>query len=92
MTKFFQDIKIRLQKKKLSINFKNETVNDTSVPQYFSNLILENIIGNAIKYAKDATKIHISITQLDSENICKVQDEGIGIKNEDLDNLFNHFF
>ncbi len=84
--------KNQITKKKLSIDFKNETVNDTSVPQYFSNLILENIIGNAIKYAKDATKIHISITQLDSETICKVQDEGIGIKNEDLDNLFNHFF
>lgn len=78
--------------KKLSIAFKNETVNDISVPQYFSNLILENIIGNAIKYTKDATKIHISITQLDSKIICKIQDEGLGIRKEDLNRLFNHFF
>ena len=33
-----------------------------------------------------------AIEQLDSKIVCKVKDEGIGIKNEDLDNLFSHFF
>jgi len=78
--------------KKLSINFKNDIEDETLVPQYFSNLILENIIGNAVKYAKNNTKVHISITQLGSKIVCKVQDEGIGIKKEDLNNLFNNFF
>ncbi len=62
------------------------------VPQYYTNLILDNIIGNAIKYSKDATTIHIDVNLQDSKLVCKVQDEGIGIKKEDLDNLFNHFF
>ena len=84
--------KNKISEKKLSINFKNEVDNETLVPQYFTNLILENIIGNAAKYAKDATKIHISITQLESKIVCKVKDEGIGIRKEDLEHLFNNFF
>ncbi|MCL5246837.1 HAMP domain-containing histidine kinase [Cellulophaga sp. 20_2_10] len=78
--------------KKISINFKNDIEYETLVPQYFSNLIFENIVNNAIKYAKDATTIHISITQSGSKIICKVKDEGIGIKKEDLKKLFNNFF
>lgn len=84
--------KNQISKKKLSINFNNETEKETLLPQYFSNLILENIIGNAIKYTKDGSKIHISITQTGSKIVCKIQDEGIGIKKEDLDNVFNNFF
>ncbi|WP_244156162.1 HAMP domain-containing sensor histidine kinase [Maribacter ulvicola] len=84
--------KNKISEKKLSISFKNDINNETLVPQYFSNLILENIIGNAVKYAKNATKVYISITQSDSKIICKIQDEGIGIKKEDLSNLFNNFF
>lgn len=84
--------KNQISEKELSINFKNGVEKETLLPQYFCNLILENIISNAIKYAKDATEIHISISQIDSKIICKVQDEGIGIKMEDLDNVFNNFF
>lgn len=84
--------KNKILEKKLSVSFKNDIENETLVPQYFSNLIFENIINNAIKYAKDATTIHISIKELGSGIVCKVQDEGIGIKKEDLDNLFNNFF
>ncbi|WP_310991183.1 MULTISPECIES: sensor histidine kinase [Flavobacteriaceae] len=84
--------KNKISEKKLSVSFKNGIKNETLVPQYFSNLIFENIIGNAIKYANDATTVHISIIQSGPKIICKVQDEGIGIKKEDLKNLFNNFF
>lgn len=82
----------QILEKKLSINFKHNVGKETLLPQYFCNLIMENIIGNAIKYAKDGTIIQISITQINSKIVCKVQDEGIGIKKEDLDNVFNNFF
>jgi signal transduction histidine kinase len=81
-----------ISEKNLSIDFHNGATLEALVPQYYSNLILENIIGNAIKYSNDATTIHIDIALLDSKVVCKIQDEGIGIKKEDLDNLFNHFF
>ncbi|SDE45424.1 Signal transduction histidine kinase [Pricia antarctica] len=81
-----------IMQKELSIDFQDEVPNENMVPSYYTNLIMDNIIGNAIKYSKNATTIHITIEQLESKIVCKVQDEGIGIKKEDLDNLFNHFF
>lgn len=84
--------KNHISEKNLAIDFHDGATLEALVPQYYSNLILENIIGNAIKYSHDATTIHIDIALLDSNVVCKIQDEGIGIKKEDLDNLFNHFF
>lgn len=78
--------------KGLSVDFDNEVSLETTVPKYYSNLILENIIGNAIKYAKEKSTLQITITESDSKITCKVKDEGLGIKKEDLDNVFNHFF
>lgn len=84
--------KHKISEKKLSISFINDIEDETLVPEYFSNLILLNIIGNAVKYAKNNTNILISITHLNGRTICNVQDEGIGIKKEDLNNLFNNFY
>lgn len=81
-----------ISEKKLRVNFHNDLTSEALVPQYYSNLILDNIIGNAIKYSKDNTTIHIDVILQDSRVVCKVKDEGIGIKKEDLKNLFNHFF
>ncbi len=84
--------KKNISEKNLSIDFHNGATLEALVPQYYSNLILENIIGNAIKYSHESTTIHVDIALLDSKVVCKIQDEGIGIKKSDLDNLFNHFF
>ncbi len=78
--------------KTLSIVFDNQMTGESQVPQYFSTLILDNIIGNAIKYSKEATTIHITVSEVNSRIICRVKDEGIGIKEEDLNYLFNHFY
>ncbi len=84
--------KKRISEKNLAIDFHKGVALEGVVPQYYSNLILDNIIGNAIKYSKENKTLHITITKTDSKIVCKVQDEGIGIKKEDLNNLFNHFF
>jgi signal transduction histidine kinase len=78
--------------KKLSIDFKNETDKHLSVPKYYANLILDNILNNAIKYSNDKGKIYITITNSKGNVICRIKDEGIGIKNEDIPHVFNHFF
>jgi len=78
--------------KDLSIKFKNEVAEETLVSQYYTSLILDNMIGNAVKYSKEATTVRITILQSGGRIICKIQDQGIGIRKEDLDNIFNHFF
>ena len=84
--------KNRISDKKLTINFDKGDVLEDLVPQYHTLLILDNIIGNAIKYSKAGSTVSITNTLLDTKLVCKVRDEGIGIKKEDLDKLFNHFF
>lgn len=81
-----------ISQKKLTIDSHNGLALESLVPHYYTNLILDNIIGNAIKYSNEASTLHIEVTLQDSKVVCKVQDEGIGIKKEDLNNLFNHFF
>ncbi len=78
--------------KNLSIHVKTDATKYLLVKKYYANLILENIINNAIKYSKDNTSIHISISSNKNRLICSIKDEGIGIKPEDISNIFNHFY
>jgi two-component system phosphate regulon sensor histidine kinase PhoR len=54
--------------------------------------VLTNLIGNAIKFS--VKQKHLSISTFRSENyFCvEIRDKGIGIKEEDLRNLFKPFF
>lgn len=96
LTSIIEEILFRhnnaVTEKKLTIKIKNDIGDKVLIPQYFGNLILENIIENALKYAKDETTIHIALTKSESKVICKIRDEGIGIKEGDLHRLFNNFF
>ncbi len=55
--------------------------------------ILLNLIDNASKYSNEGSAVEISVSQNYSENILiiTVTDEGIGIKSEDIDKIFNKF-
>ncbi|GAA0190697.1 ATP-binding protein [Fulvivirga kasyanovii] len=80
-----------IEQKKLKIKF-DAPAEDTIVPRYYANLILDNVINNAIKYSDPQKEIHIHIIKSGDNVICKVEDQGIGIKQEDITHLFNPFF
>lgn len=81
-----------IAEKKLKVDFELNTNAEMFVPQYYATLVLENIIINAIKYSHIGATINIEISNDNDFALCKVQDEGIGIKKEDLSSLFNPFF
>ncbi len=55
--------------------------------------ILLNLIDNASKYSPENSTVWVSVSQNFNDNtvIISVKDEGIGIKEEDLDKIFNKF-
>ncbi|MBL8501616.1 MAG: HAMP domain-containing histidine kinase [Nitrosomonas sp.] len=57
-------------------------------------ILLENIITNAITYSHDNTAVEITsaINPRDQSASITITDHGIGIENKDLPNIFNEYF
>jgi signal transduction histidine kinase len=54
--------------------------------------VLDNLIGNAIKYSPPGTKITISASKSDKEVLVSVSDEGPGIPAGELKNIFERMY
>jgi two-component system, sensor histidine kinase and response regulator len=54
-------------------------------------IVFNNLISNAVKYNKPGGKVEITIDSSDTEAIIIFSDTGIGIKEEDIENLFTEF-
>ncbi len=54
--------------------------------------VFTNILSNAIKYNKDQGSITIVLTSSKNYLVVKISDTGIGLKEHELENLFQEFF
>ncbi len=54
--------------------------------------VVNNLIGNAIKYSPQGTKVKIGCEQIADMLQVWIDDEGVGIEEKDLDKLFTRFF
>lgn len=78
--------------KGLHIAIDNQCNESIFIHHFHGRLILDNILGNAIKYSSTGGQIGIHIF-LDEKGVCcEISDSGIGIRQEDLTQLFNPFF
>jgi len=53
--------------------------------------VFENVIGNAIKYSKDETRVEVRVTETESTVRIAVTDHGIGIPADEMKFLFERF-
>ncbi|WP_192901701.1 PAS domain-containing sensor histidine kinase [Psychroflexus aestuariivivens] len=70
-------------------------IEDTTIKQDKSvlELILSNLLNNAIKYSSEDSNIYFEIDQSDSKLLrFKVKDEGIGIPKKDQKHIFERYF
>lgn len=84
--------KNEISAKNLTLDLHMELTNESMAQKYYANLILDNMIGNAIKYSTKNSSLQITVADAETGIICEIKDEGIGIKKEDIDKLFNPFF
>lgn len=54
--------------------------------------LVTNLVDNAIKYNKDANNINITTENTHNKVILTVQDQGIGISDQDLPHIFEPFY
>lgn len=78
-------------KKKLKVNYnapdKLEIVSDKN---YISR-IMENLLSNALKFSEPGKEVNIRITSEDNKVKIAVQDQGPGLNDDDLKNLYQKF-
>lgn len=80
-----------IEKKKLSINFKKEDIEITS-DLTLLDLILDNLIVNALRYSFDNGKVFISVEKEKKSVKISVRDFGIGIPKSDQPKIFQKFY
>jgi len=54
--------------------------------------VISNLISNGLKYSGNGTRIEITCKLRDTEVEIEIKDEGIGIKPEDIDKLFERYY
>jgi len=75
--------------KLISISNNSGNVSSAFIDIYMFKAILRNLVSNAIKFTNRGGKIEISAIHNDSVTTINVTDNGVGIKPEILDKLFN---
>jgi signal transduction histidine kinase/AraC-like DNA-binding protein len=80
--------------KNINLYYKTN-IRDTLIIKYnFDNLstIITNVISNAIKYSNANSSIYVTINLTETNLHITVKDYGIGIAEEDKDNIFSRFY
>jgi signal transduction histidine kinase len=53
--------------------------------------IFTNLLSNAVKYSEPGATVHLAVEREGHDAVCVVRDQGIGIPEEDQQQLFNAF-
>jgi signal transduction histidine kinase len=84
--------KHQIADKKLKVELVFDQNKPLLVPQYYTTLIIDNILSNAIKYSKNNTALKIDVKETEKAIVCSIKDEGIGINENDLNHIYDSFF
>ena len=81
------------EEKNIKYSFKSE-VDEINFPfdRNKMEIVLCNLISNALKYTKEGDKIKVSINEDSDYCIISIKDTGIGIKPKNIDKIFDRFY
>ncbi len=75
--------------KKISINYTIDPAIEVYADPDMTELILRNLISNAIKYTSESGEIQINSKMINNSVEIAISDHGMGIAAEDIPRLFN---
>lgn len=84
----------RITAQQANLNFEADimaNLPDIAISSNSLRLILDNLIGNAVKYTKTG-KIHLKAAQVGKELMLQVTDTGVGFQPEQQEQLFQRFY
>ena len=87
-----QKLKYIADKKQIQINTELEPMFPIKLDPDLIQQSVQNLIENAIKYSPNGSSILVCSEELDGQVQIQVADQGSGIANEDLENIFMKFY
>lgn len=87
----YESMKEQIAKKSIKVTIKTPKQLLINADSRYINMILENLLNNAIKYSYEKGKINIDLKKKDNNAILTIKDNGVGINKVDLDKLFQKF-
>lgn len=79
-------------KKNIQIITELEPIFSIKVDEDLLRQVFTNLIENAIKYSPENTKILVTTEELNGKLMIQVADQGIGIREDELENIFSKFY
>ncbi len=81
-----------IEKKNIHIEINGDQELTVITDPFYVDMIMNNIISNAVKYSHVESTVEIYVYKENEKIIIEVRDEGGGIKEDDMQSVFNPFF
>lgn len=83
----------KIEEKELKVIFNVDRHYYVNSDASMLSILIENILSNAIKYSSQSGIVTIKLEHSEEQHIlCTISDQGIGIAEKDIDNIYNQFY
>jgi PAS domain S-box-containing protein len=83
---------LKMKKMTLTFNKPKEVLPQVSVDREKMELVVQNLLENAVKYTPEGGKLDISLEKNSTDIVFKIKDTGVGIPESQQSRIFTKFF
>ncbi len=83
---------LKMKKMTLTFNKPKEVLPQVSIDKEKMELVVQNLIENAVKYTPEGGKLDVSLDKNSNDIVFKIKDTGVGIPESQQSRIFTKFF